>query len=82
MISKNIAHCFQGAFVKGRRGTDHLLVLNTLIDVAKATSTKLYAAMLDLSCAFDSINRALLSAKLVDYGLGPKFCNILVVFSR
>ena len=32
MIDKNIAHPFQGAFTKGKRGTDHIFVANTLID--------------------------------------------------
>ena len=32
MIEKNIAHPFQGTFTKGRRGTDHVLVANMLID--------------------------------------------------
>ena len=31
MIRKNSAHHFQGAFTRGRRGTDHIFLTNTLI---------------------------------------------------
>ena len=48
MIDKNIAHPFQGAFTKGKRGTDHMFVANTLIDQALHMGHPLYAAFIDL----------------------------------
>ena len=77
MVEKNIAHPFQGAFTKGKRGTDHILVANTLIDQARHVGHPLYAAFIDLQKAYDSVCRPLLFRKLVSSGLGPKFCQLI-----
>ena len=77
MIRKNIAHPFQGAVTRGRRGTDHIFLANTLIDQAKFLGHPLYAAFIDLQKAYDSVCRPLLFRKMVITGLGPKFCNIV-----
>ena len=77
MADANIAHPFQGAFTKGRRGTDHIFVANTLIDQAKQMGHPLYAAFIDLQKAYDSVSRPLPFRKLVLSGLGPKFCNLV-----
>ena len=74
MVDKNIAHPFQGAFTKGKRGTDHILVANTLIDQARHMGHPLYAAFIDLQKAYDSVCGPLLFRKMVSSGLGPKFC--------
>ena len=63
MVDKNIAHPFQGAFTKGKRGTDHILVANTLIDQARHTGNPLYAAFIDLQKAYDSVCHPLLFRK-------------------
>ena len=55
MPRKNIAHPFQGAFTRGRRGTDHIFLANTLIDQAKFLGHPLYAAFIDLQKAYDRI---------------------------
>ena len=57
MIDKNIAHPFQGAFTKGKRGTDHIFVANTLIDQARHMGHPLYTAFIDLQKAYDSVCR-------------------------
>ena len=75
MVDKNIAHPFQGAFTKGKRGTDHILVANTLID--RHMGHPLYAAFIDLQKAYDSVCRPLLFRKMVSCGLGPKFCQLI-----
>ena len=77
MIRKNIAHPFQGAFTRGRRGTDHIFLANTLINQAKFLGHPLYAAFIDLQKAYDSVCRPLLFRKMVMAGLGPKFCTIV-----
>ena len=77
MQDANISHPFQGAFTKGRRGTDHNFVANTLIDQAKHLGHPLYAAFIDLQKAYDSVSRPLLFRKLVLSGLGPKFCRLV-----
>ena len=59
MIRKKIAHPFQGAFTRGRRGTDHIFLANTLIDQAKFLGHPLYAAFIDLQKAYDSVCRPL-----------------------
>ena len=35
MQETNLSHPFQGAFSKGKRGTDHIFLMNTLIDQAQ-----------------------------------------------
>ena len=77
MADANISHPFQGAFTKGRCGTDHIFVANTLIDQAKHLGHPLYAAFIDLQKAYDSVSRPLLFRKLVLSGLGPKFCKLV-----
>ena len=77
IICKNIAHPFQGAFTRDRRGTDHIFLANTLIDQAKFLGHPLYAAFLDLQKAYYIVCRPLLFRKMVVAGLGPKFCNIV-----
>ena len=77
MIRKNIAHPFQGAFTRGRRGTDYIFLANTLINQAKFLGHSLYAAFIDLQKAYDSVCHALLFWKMVITGLGPNFCNIV-----
>ena len=77
MVDKNIAHPFQGAFTKGKRGTDHILVANTLIDQARHMGHPLYAAFIDLQKAYDSVCRPLLFRKMVSSGLGLKFCQLI-----
>ena len=77
MIEKNIAHPFQGAFTKGKKGTDHIFIANTLIDQAKHLGHPLYAAFIDLQKANDSVCRPLLFRKMVIAGLGPKFCSLI-----
>ena len=78
MIRNNIAHPFQGAFTRDRRGTDHIFLANTLIDQAKFHGHPLYVAFIDLQKAYYSVCRPLLFRKMVMAGLhGPKFCNIV-----
>ena len=63
MADANISHPFQGAFTKGRRGTNHIFVANTLIEQVKHMGHPLYAAFIDIQKAYDSVGRPLLFRK-------------------
>ena len=77
MQETNLSHPFQGALSKGKRGTDHIFLANTLIDQAQHFHTPLYAAFIDLQKAYDSVNRPLLLRKMTAVGLGPQFCRLV-----
>ena len=77
MIDKILAHLFQGAFTKSKRGKDHIFVANTLIDQARHMGHPLYSAFIDLQKAYDSVCRPLLFKKMSTSGLGPKFCQLI-----
>ena len=77
MQESYISHHFQGAFSKGKRGTDYIFMANTLIDQAKHLNLPLYAAFIDLQKAYDSVNRPLLFRKMVMCGLGPCICQLI-----
>ena len=72
-----LSHKFQGAFVKGRRTTDHVFVLNTLLDKAKKQGIEIHCASVDCRRAYDTINRDKLLEKLVNYGVRPKYCQLI-----
>ena len=77
MTDQNISHPFQGAFVKGRSGTDHIFVANTLIDQAKQLGYPLYSPFIELRKAFDSVCRPLLFKKMINYRMGEKFFTLV-----
>ena len=73
MITTGLAHQFQGGFTKGRRTTDNILIIRTLIEQATEDKCELWVANLDLRTAYDNINRSLLEKKMKNAGLGSKF---------
>ena len=67
----------QIGFRKNCRTSDHILTLKTLIDKAFKSSKYLYACFVDLSKAFDTVNRCALFHKLFKYNIRGPFLNIL-----
>lgn len=68
----------QIGFRKGRRTTDHMFILNTLIQkYVKNGSKRLYACFVDFKRAFDSVSHLHLFYKLKKTGIGTKFYNVI-----
>ena len=65
--------CFQ----KHCRTTDHILTLKTLIDKAFKSPSRLYTCFVDLSKAFDTINRQALFHKMSKYNIKGPFLILL-----
>ena len=70
-------HENQAGFRQGYATTDHIFVLNSLIDIMKASKKKLYCAFIDFSQAFDSIWRGGLWRKLIFNSINGKFFRIV-----
>ena len=66
----------QIGFRKKCRTSDHILTLKTLIGKAFKSKKYLFSCFVDLSKAFDMVNRAALLFKLEQYITGP-FFNII-----
>ena len=67
----------QIGFIPGKRTTDHIFVLKTLIDLAKQKRKPLYLCFVDLKSAFDTVWRKGLYYKLIQLNISNKFLNIL-----
>ena len=59
----------QNGFRKERGGSDNSFILDTIIWKAKATRSKLFLSFLDISKAYDSVNREILWRKLSSIGI-------------
>ena len=78
LTSKNIIKHEQIGFMKGRRTTDHMFILNTLIQkYVKNNSKPLYACFVDFKRAFDSVDHLHLFYKLKTLGIGTMFYKII-----
>ena len=62
----------QNGFRKSRSCEDHIYVLSSLIECKKAQNQNVFAAFIDMSKAFDCINRNLLYFKLLKNNIGGK----------
>ena len=67
----------QAGFRKNYSTTDHIFVLNSLIEILKASKQKLFCAFVDFSQAFDSIWRVGLWRKLLFNSVNGKFFRII-----
>ena len=72
IISKN-----QIGFKKKHRTSDHIFVLNTLINKYISKGKQLYTCFIDLQKAFDTVNRTKLLYKLKQTGIGTLMFNII-----
>ena len=62
----------QNGFRKGRSCEDHIFVLSSLIKSKKTENKSVFAAFIDMSKAFDCINRDFLFYKLLKNNIGGK----------
>ena len=67
----------QAGFRKGYGTTDHMFVLNSLIEIMKVSKKKLFCAFIDFSQAFDSIWRGGLWRKLLFNSVNGNFFTIV-----
>lgn len=68
---------FQTGFRKNRRTTDNLLVLSTVVKKMKIEKNDGYLAFLDISKAYDRVDRKLLWQKMEKIGFDRKLINVL-----
>ncbi len=76
-ISEALLPETQCGFRKSRSTTDMVFVLRQLMEKSREQNKDLYVAFIDLSKAFDTINRELLWKNLSKLGVPPKFLSIL-----
>ena len=67
----------QNGFRQGRCGADNIFVLNTILWKAKALEEKVHLGFVDISKAYDSVNRDLLWRKLEKIGIRGAFLDAL-----
>ena len=63
----------QNGFRKGRMGSDNTFILNTILWKEKMKKNKVYMAFLDVTKAYDSVDRGILWEKLKKFGFGGQF---------
>jgi len=74
--NKLLSNC-QIGFSSGKRTTDHIFVLKTLLDISKSKKKPLFMCFIDLKSAFDTVWRDGLLLKLLNMGLSTNFINLL-----
>ena len=81
---KNILSPNQIRFVKGHSTSDHIFLLQTIIEkVVKKGERKLYTAFIDFKKAYDTVDRKLLFERLKDIGInGPFLKNIKAMYEN
>ena len=67
----------QNGFRKGRRMSDNNFILDSILSKSKAKKKKVYLAYLDISKAYDSVNRSILWSKMAKMGFGGEFLQSL-----
>ena len=79
LISKN-----QIGFKKGQRTSDHIFLLNTIVDkYIKKKGGKLYTAFIDFKKAYDTVNRTILFNRLKTIGINGIFLrNIISLYQK
>ena len=74
---ENTLSSFQIGFRRGYRTSDHVSVLNTIINSYFSKGKKVYACFVDFSKAYDSVWRKGLLYKLILNGLSFQFISLI-----
>ena len=69
---KNVIGDLQGAFRKNRRVEDHIFTLKNICNIRKTKKEKTHLAFIDVSKAFDTVDRNQLFIELWDKGIRSK----------
>lgn len=77
LADKKIMHSAQAGFLPGKCCQDQIFTLNTLISLQAHKNAPTYCAYLDLSKAFDSVNRKILFDTMFDRNVDPQLIRIL-----
>ena len=82
--AKNLISPNQIGFMKECRTSDHVFLLQTIIEkVVKKSNQKLFAVFIDFKKAYDTVNRKILFKRLNDIGIdGFMFKNIREMYKR
>ncbi len=75
MENSQILGEIQNGFRRGRRATDSLLVLETIIRKSKREKKKNFLALLDITKAYDRVNRNILWRVMEEMGIPEKLMN-------
>ena len=76
MDEQGISNDLQIGLERDHRIANHLLVLQTVLDQAKACQQNAYIAFIDLKQVYDRIDRKLLLDKMIDLGVPSKIISI------
>ena len=74
----NLLGEIQNGFRKDRCAADNSFVLDTILWKARATNKKVHLGFIDISKAYDTVNRSILWKKLASLGVKGEFLNALM----
>ena len=80
ITTNNIADCFQSAYLPHRSTETALNLIFSDILLSLDTKCPCYLILLDLSCAFDSLNLTILSYRLREIGINGQVLNWFMSF--
>ena len=78
MAEWGIQNDLQIGFENGRSIVDHIFVLTTLIEQARACKNDIYLAFIDLRQAYDRVDRARLFRKMISYRIPAQITKIVM----
>ena len=73
----------QSGFRKGRSGADNIFVLNTILSKAKELGQQVHKSFIDVTKAYDTVNRPLLWGRFGKMGFSDSFiANIKALYTK
>ena len=75
--NSNLKRREQIAYEKGKRTTDHLFTLNTLLEKYKLSNNSMYACFIDMRKAFDTVIHESVLIKLLNSNVNGNFYKII-----